>query len=169
MIKKAAIGAEQNYRVGLLLDLDIRLARRAFAKKYPNALQEKRLFVEKPAATERVTEIIFQMQQLKDHYTGGSVPYIVLGNRFIKVWSYEKNDQKEILPNSIREITENVTATSKSNEQIILQITEMENSSNRFICGVVAFRYLYPVLSQKWSITALSKKFDEKYRFFQGF
>jgi hypothetical protein len=144
MIKKAAIGAEKNYRVGLLLDLDIRLARRAFAKKYPDALQEKLLFVEKSAATEGITELLFQMHQLKDHYTGGSVPYLVLGNRFIKMWSYEKNEQKEILPDSIREITADVTATSKNKEQMILQIPAIKNTLNRSVCGVVAFRYLSP-------------------------
>lgn len=141
-IKRAANYAYDRYGVRLLFDLDIRLARQAFAEKHPDAQQERLIFLEIPIPSQGTLELPFQVDALHDHYTGGVTPYLVLGNRFLKSWTYSKNENGEIVPTSLQEATRETTVESAKNEQVVLRWNG--GPSSGFFCGAVAFRYLYP-------------------------
>ena len=143
-IKRANDYAFDRYGVRLVFDLDIRLARQAFAKQYPNAQQERLIFLEIPIPPQGTLELPFQVTELNDHYTGGMTPYLVLGNRFLKSWTYSKNDHGEIVPTSLQEVTQKTTVKSEQNEHVILHWSGKSPQSSGFFCGAVAFRYLYP-------------------------
>ncbi|MDR3194502.1 MAG: hypothetical protein LBT76_04335, partial [Tannerella sp.] len=150
LMKEAATYAADRYGVGILLDLDIRLARRAFAEKYPHALQE-RLFLQEQPVRDSAVALSYEAVALEDHYTGNSVPYRVLGNRFVKAWTYVKNEKGEIVPNTLRDISREVAMASDDAGQAVLRVSLPDAgaraaSQRRFVCGIVAFSYLYPDL-----------------------
>ncbi len=144
MMKSAARYARERYGVGLLLDLDVRLARRAFAKRYPDALQERLFLLEQTLDADGRASLSFQANDLTDHYTGGSVPYRVLGNRFLKAWAYSRNERGEVLPDSLRDVTVSMTTASEKPGEIRLQYEMKPGENAEWICAAVAFRYLTP-------------------------
>ncbi len=145
MMKNAANYAKEKYGVGILLDLDARLARKAFEKKRPDKLQEQLQYLETPLAAGGPTDVVFQTGFLNDHYTGGSTPYLIRGHRFLKAWTYSKNAQGEILSESLRDVTKNVTISSEENNRVKMFFEPGDaETGERFLCGVVAFSYFYP-------------------------
>ena len=67
-IKLAAEYAEKN-DIKMTVDLDIRLARRAFQAKYPDELQEMLILHEVPFSVNDHVEAVVYSQDLIDHYT----------------------------------------------------------------------------------------------------
>ncbi|NLA48862.1 MAG: hypothetical protein GX876_05295, partial [Bacteroidales bacterium] len=63
------------HNIGLVPDLDIRSARRAFRSQYPDELQEM-LRLQEIALTKKISTetIISSIDNLNDHYAGGNIP-----------------------------------------------------------------------------------------------
>ena len=92
-IKKAAEYA-QTKDIGLIFDLDVRLARYAFWKKYPNEIQELLLLKEIELPQSGDARIHINSIDLGDHYTYQTVRYIPLSGRFVRAFAYKIRDSK---------------------------------------------------------------------------
>ena len=65
--------------ISLVVDLDLRLARRAFQARYPDEMQEMLILKEIEYDGKREAEVSIQSLYLNDHYTHRTTPYISLG------------------------------------------------------------------------------------------
>ena len=88
-IKLAAQYAIQK-GIPLVVDLDVRLARRAFEAKYPDELQEMLILKEVEFSEIDTAEIVVCSQDLTDHYTGRTTHYIPLHGSLLRVYSYNR-------------------------------------------------------------------------------
>ncbi|MDD3468546.1 MAG: hypothetical protein PHE53_01035 [Thermoguttaceae bacterium] len=141
--------AEQRYGVHMILDLDMRMARREFAKRYPHALQERLQLEEKPLQpVDSSTNFTFTASELTDHYTG-DYPYTVQGARLVRVWSYQKDSNGMILKDSVRDISSSVEISISQADKIELRVPSKAVSATSqdgdqiYICASVAFSFLY--------------------------
>ncbi len=141
--------AEKQYGVHMILDLDMRMARREFARRYPNALQERLQLEEKPLqSSDSFTDFTFTASALTDHYTG-SYPYTPQASRFVRVWSYEKDSSGTILKDSVCDISSFVEISTSQADKIELRVpteavsTASKERGQRYLCAAVAFSFLY--------------------------
>lgn len=138
-MKRTTAEARDRFDAGILLDLDIRMARRAFEAKYPALYQQKLVFGE-TAFADGEASVVLAAETLTDHYTGGSVPYLVRGNKLVGAWTYEKNSDGEIIPETLVDVTSRVAVDSPHVNQLGVKLTD----DGKFLAAACAFDYLYP-------------------------
>ncbi len=141
-IKAAAIYAQKR-GVPMVMDLDVRLARRAFKSKYPEELQEMLLLQEIALSTENSVESVIHSFDLSDHYTHRTTHYIPLHGSLLRVYSYVR-DSNGIDPQTLKDITSECIVVSTSKDSVHVQIPgEINNISTR-ACVMVSFTHLTP-------------------------
>src|SRR5690606_28133867 len=86
---KAASQYAKSKGIGIVMDLDVRLARDSFYAKYPDELQQIVLLREFPLDKESVS-IVVKGQSYDDHYTNRRTPYYPVEAKLLKVYSYQK-------------------------------------------------------------------------------
>ena len=96
-IKLAAEYAVQK-GIPLVVDLDVRLARRAFQAKYPDELQEMLILQEVELPGKDAVETVTYSQDLSDHYTFRTTHYIPLSGRLQRVYAYNRTSEGIDLP-----------------------------------------------------------------------
>lgn len=183
--RQAVEYARAQYGIGTLLDIDVRIARKEFAQQYPDLLQERLFLDEKELdftvpnrkessnSAPKSLEFLFQTGSLTDHYTG-KYPYSIQGNRLAKAWIYQKNDQNEILPQTIRDVSQEVVFQSLNNEKCCVIVPEslrfsikdkfdFEEHFKTFICVAAAFQLLYPDIFAEETLN-LERQIYEMYR-----
>ncbi|MBE9601884.1 hypothetical protein [Pedobacter sp. MC2016-24] len=113
-IKKAA---EYSHRkgMGLIMDLDVRLAREKFKSTYPDELQEILLLKEIQLKENESTGISVKSPAFDDHYTYGRNPYAPLNSKLLRVYAYEKENGL-IKSGTVTDITGNSTASGDQHE-----------------------------------------------------
>lgn len=88
-IKAASLYARSK-GMGLVMDLDIRLARDSFKEKYPDELQQIILLREFPLDKANTAALGVKAQGYDDHYTYGRNPYEPVATKILRVYSYSK-------------------------------------------------------------------------------
>lgn len=159
-VKEAAIYAAGK---GILLapDLDVREARRAFKKKYPDELQQMLRLKEVSLSNKTDIEVTIPSLDLNDHYSGGSITHhISLKGELLRVYAYQKEDG-EIMPGSIRDVTGECDVLVESKDSVSVQI-KATNSSENYACAMVAFTHLYPDIFAP-HLMAFQRSIIEKY------
>ncbi len=139
-LKQAAEYARQK-GIKMTVDLDIRLARRAFQAKYPDELQEMLILHEVPFSVNDHVETVVYSQDLIDHYTGNTTNYIPLSGSPLRVYSYNRS-ANGIDPNSLSDITGNCIVLSASKDSIRLRIPANHISNQTYACAMVSFTHL---------------------------
>ena len=139
-IKAAAIYAK-NQGVSVVMDLDTRLARRAFQAKYPDELQQMLLLQEIELSGERDTETVVRSRGLNDHYTSNTTPYISLQGSLLRVYSYNCKTEG-IDPESLTDITNVCKTISESSEAVRVRIPSGEPLKGHKACVMVSFTHL---------------------------
>lgn len=132
------------HNIGLVPDLDLRSAKRAFKNKYPEELQEMLRLQEVKLAKKNTTEIIVSgINNLNDHYAGGQIPsYNILKNNVLRVYAY-KNSQFGIEPKTLDDITRACRIEVISEDSV--KITMPPASKKRtHACAIVSFTLFYP-------------------------
>lgn len=102
-IKRAADYARAR-GLGIVMDLDVRLARRAFMAKYPDELQEIVRLSEISLKEAGQVELTIETRGGGDHYTFRAPPYYPVASRLLRVFSYRR-DADGIETNSVEDIT----------------------------------------------------------------
>lgn len=146
--KDAATYSWTKYGIKMLPDAEIRLSRKEFQRRYPKLLQEVLVLREGRQTAGNNLEISTSQSDRTDHYTH-NYNYRVESVRLVRVWSYQKNPSGEIDSKSIRDITSEVTFSSKRSGNTVASITLISGESvpkERWICSAAAYSFLYPDL-----------------------
>lgn len=85
-------------------DLDVRLARRAFQNRYPDELQEELVFKTVELPTNGAVDVTFAGQDLSDHMTGGTTPYLCLTSQLVRVYAFARGADG-MDPDTVTELT----------------------------------------------------------------
>ena len=101
-VKRAVEYARDEYGVGALLDIDVRIARYDFEKERPELSQERLYFQELGFDSGKDLQFHFHAPVLSDHYTGNR-PYYVRGARFVRAWRYRVDSNGSIIGDTIRD------------------------------------------------------------------
>ncbi|MFH1742245.1 MAG: hypothetical protein ABIH23_24840, partial [bacterium] len=140
---KAAAQYAREHGISVVMDLDVRLARRAFEKAYPDELQQMlRLHeVEMSSAGEVQAEV--RSQDLNDHYTHRTTHYIPLRGSLVRAYSYIR-DSDGIDPGSLQDITAKCNLIVASSEAVKVGIPCSQNTEGQKACVMVSFTHLTP-------------------------
>ncbi|MDI9383726.1 MAG: hypothetical protein QM518_05445 [Verrucomicrobiota bacterium] len=137
----AAVAYAATRGVGIVLDLDIRLARAAFAKEYPEELQEMLRMREVRLQDSGTVMLEIASESRSDHYTGAATPYIPVAGRLIRVYSYRRIGDA-IDPASLEEVSSagyRVTQADASRVQVELACSGA--TRERYACMMVGFSH----------------------------
>ena len=141
-IKASAIYA-RDHDVPIVMDLDVRLARRAFEAKYPDELQEMLLLQEIKLSTKNSVETVVHSLGLSDHYTHRTTLYIPLHGSLLRVYSYVR-DSFGIEWQTLKDITTECIVVSASKDSVHVQIPGVNKNSSSHACVMVSFTHLTP-------------------------
>ena len=140
-IMAAAVYAREQ-GVHLVMDLDVRLARRAFQKAHPDELQEMLLLREVDLSPSRSTEAVVRSLDLSDHYTHRTTHYIPLHGDLMRVYTYIRGEDG-IKAQTLRDITTACTVLAATKDSVRVRIPESGGEQTR-ACVMVAFTHLTP-------------------------
>lgn len=138
-IRKAALYAREQC-VPLVMDLDVRLARRAFEAQYPEELQQMLLFQEAESTGKDIT-LEVRSRELSDHYTHRTTPYVSLGGSLLRVYSYRRG-LDGIEPKTLKEIPMSSCRVEASSAVVKVSIPGNVAEPGYLICAAVTFDHL---------------------------
>lgn len=144
--RKAAVYAWEKYGIRMLPDVEIRLSRNIFKERYPDRLQEVLLLREAQQAVGQNLELSIAQTDRKDHYTH-NYAYKIDSARLVRVWSYQKNQAGEIIPETIGDLTFEADFSGERTKEVYSTKTFLPGESaqeKRWVCAAVSFRFLYP-------------------------
>lgn len=140
---KAAANYAESLDVPIVMDLDVRLARRAFEAEYPDELQEMLILSERTLSSEYNVETVIKSFDLSDHYTHNTTHYIPLQGELLRVYSYVR-DSAGINPQTLKEITEECRVISASKDSVHIRLPKGAKNTKIHACVMVAFTHLTP-------------------------
>ncbi len=141
-IKAAAIYA-RDHGVPIVMDLDVRLARRAFEARYPDELQEMVLLKEIELSVAKSTDVVINSVDLGDHYTHRTTNYIPLQGKLLRVYSYNRGSNG-IDPQTLKDITNKCKVISSSKDSVRVQLPKNKKYTSSQACVMVSFTHLTP-------------------------
>ena len=141
---KAASRYARDKGMGLVLDLDARLARESFARRYPDALQQIVLLREFSLDACGNAGVSVAAPKFADHYTFGRRGYDVVSSDVLGVFSYHKVDGLAEA-DSIVDISERALTTQIGRE-LDVAVSCDERDAGRTACALVAVTYFTPAV-----------------------
>jgi hypothetical protein len=129
--------------IPLVVDLDVRLARRAFEAKYPDELQEMLILNELELSKKEPVETVIYSQDLNDHYTFRTTHYIPLSGSLLRIYSYNKT-QDGIDLVSLKDITKECSQVICSRDSVSLRLPPKKGNRGSHACVMVSFTHLAP-------------------------
>ena len=137
-----AVAYARELGLGVVMDLDVRLARRAFQDRYPEELQEMLRLRELGPDAPAGAELRIESEVLNDHYTGGGAePYLPVSGRFLRAYAYVR-EAGGIDAGTVEEVTEACEVLEASPRAVRVRVPP--GASGRTICVMAAFRHLTP-------------------------
>lgn len=130
-----AVEYAQSRGIGIVQDLDVRLAREAFETAYPDQLQQMLRIRELPDGESDVLR--FAPEALSDHYTGLAPPYLCRGGRFVRALSY-RVEGEAILPDTIEDVTARCEVLEESEEAVVVRLPRHPGTRT---CAIVTFSH----------------------------
>jgi hypothetical protein len=137
---KAAAKYAMSHGVPIIMDLDVRLARRAFEAEYPDELQQMLLLEEVDLSPKNSVETVIKSHDLSDHYTHNTTHYIPLHGSLLRVYAYDRG-ANGIEPQTLQDITEECHIVSANKDSVHVQIPSNKKTK---ACLMVAFTHLTP-------------------------
>jgi hypothetical protein len=128
--------------LGIVMDLDVRLARDAFQAAHPGELQEMLRLRELPRTHETVTQFAFTAEIPSDHYTFKAKPYLPVASRLVRVYAYARGPEG-IDPASVTDITAACVITAQTEASLGVEVPAAATSLP-LVCALVAFTHLTP-------------------------
>jgi hypothetical protein len=132
--------------LALIADVDVRAARRAFQRLYPNELQQMLRLKEVPLSATDAVEITIPSLDLNDHYSGGTIPHHVpLSGALVRVTSY-RTGTSGIEEASLADITQECAIVSSTKDAVIVKLPAGNSTKNHNTHAMVyaAFTHFYP-------------------------
>ena len=140
-IKAASLYARSK-GMGLVMDLDIRLARDSFKEKYPGELQQIILLRELALTKGNTASVGVKGNGYDDHYTYGRNPYEPVATKLLRVYSYEK-DGGLIKSGTVKDIT-TAAASRATKDSVYITVGFDEADKGRTACVLVAVTLYTP-------------------------
>ena len=141
-VKKAAAYARQK-GMRMAMNLDVRLARSVFHKRYPGEMQEVIRLAEVPLADSGTVPVSVSPLTLDDHMTGGTTPYISLAGRVARVYRYRKGPEG-IEPDSVAEITRECRVLKAEPGEVRVAVPCGPETKGCHACALAAFAHFTP-------------------------
>jgi len=132
---KAAAEYAATMGIKIVMDIDVRLARAAFQKAYPDELQEM-LRLREVEVKDGPAVLRIAGDDLNDHYTARTTHYIPLAGRLVRVYSYARGNEG-IDPRTVTDITTRCKATAATDKEVVVEVPSDEQTRNRRACVMV--------------------------------
>jgi hypothetical protein len=140
---KAAAAYARKKGMSLVVDLDVRLARRAFQEAYPDELQEMVMLREVEWTGQQPLETLVHSLDLSDHYTHRTTHYIPLEGSFLRAYAYELSGER-IIPGSLHDITGSCEVLSETKDSVKISVSDSPHRVSSHVCILVSFTHLAP-------------------------
>lgn len=140
-IKAASLYARSK-GMGIVMDLDMRLARDSFKEKYPDELQQIILLRELPLVKGNSASIGVKGNGYGDHYTYGRNEYEPVATTLLRVYSYEREGDY-IKSGTVKDITTAASSVSTT-DSIYVTVDFDEADRGRTACVLVAVTLYTP-------------------------
>ncbi len=140
---KEAVTYARARGLDIALDLDVRLAREAFRKQFPEEQQEMLRLRTVPLEDSGDVEFSIASEVLTDHMTGNTTPYIPLSGRLVRVYAYIAGDDG-IDPVSVRDITPQCAVKAATEKEVSVRIPCEPSLKGHTACVMAAFAHLTP-------------------------
>ena len=127
----------------LVMDLDVRLARQAFRRAYPDELQEMLRIREVELAATGEVHLTIAADVLNDHYTAGTIPYVSVASRLVRVFTFTK-PKGGGLPESVEDITARCHLAESATNRVVVAIPCDATTRSQHAVALVAFAHLTP-------------------------
>ena len=130
----------------IAFDVDIRLARGAFQKRFPDEMQQVVRLEEAALDNSGETVISSTPINLHDHMTGGTTPYSSLAGDVLRVYTYVKGPEG-IDPDSIEDITDACRATATTEPgKVEVRIACDGSTEGRHACLLAVYTHFTPAV-----------------------
>ncbi len=125
------------------IDLDPRLARGPFHKRYPEELQ-KIVYIRKIPVLTGEERFCIEPELFTDHMTSRGTPYNAVDGRFVRAVGYRVNQDREVIPGSVRDIGESVAIDRGGGEGIEGHLKEMVPGEFNYAAVLAEFSLFTP-------------------------
>lgn len=138
---REALGRATQYArgrgIGIVMDLDVRLARAAFEAAHPDQLQQM-LRIREPSEGEGEGDVLrFAPEVLSDHYTGSAPPYLCRGGRFLRALRY-RTEGEAIVAGTVEDVTARCELLEQSAEGVAVRLPRDPGWRT---CAIVTFTH----------------------------
>ena len=140
--KAAKVAKERGIR--MCMDVDVRLARGAFQKRFPEEMQQVVRLEEAPLRGSGEVTITSTPIPLNDHMTGGTRPYSSLAGEVLRVYMYTK-EAEGIDPETIEDITDSCRATATP-ERVEVCIRCNGSTKGQHACLLAVYTHFTPAV-----------------------
>jgi hypothetical protein len=146
--KQIEAAAEYASHLGmrLVMDLDVRLARLAFQRAFPDELQEMLRLREVPLKEEGQVTISIQADVPSDHYTFAAIPYVPVWGRLVRVYKYSKAVDGTVDPESVIDITARCQVEEARTNLLRMSIPADASNAGQHATVMAGFTHLTPDL-----------------------
>ena len=127
----------------LAMDLDVRLARKAFQEAHPDELQEIVCLRETPLSEEAEATLKIDAISLGDHYTHRAAPYFTVSSRLLRAYSYRRGPDG-IDPKTVENITGRCRIEETEDHGLTITIPPFAGQTGRTACLMAAFTLFTP-------------------------
>ena len=128
--------------MGIVMDLDLRLAREQFRERYPDELQQIVLLREFPLKSTGTADITIKSPSFGDHYTIGRADYVPLKSEVLRVYIYKK-EGGFIDANSVLDISSRQSSTGNK-DSITVSVNCKTGDERLTACVLIAVTLYTP-------------------------
>ncbi|HOW70777.1 MAG TPA: hypothetical protein PKY77_09265 [Phycisphaerae bacterium] len=159
---KAAAEYARGLGIRIAMDLDVRLAREAFRKEYPDEMEGMLRLREIPLGGSGEVDSSITSEEPADHYTYGTTPYVALAGRLVRVYSYVRGPQG-IEPETVQDVTQRCRVRTETAKEVAVSLPCDSEAKGRTACVVVCFTHLTPAVFAP-HLDTFQRKILERYR-----
>jgi hypothetical protein len=128
----------------IALDVDLRLARRAFRARYPDEQQEELVLKMLECPADGPATATFVGRDLTDHMTGNTLPYQCLTTRLVRAYAFVRTGDG-LDPATVQDITvSGIRAVAEGPTKLTVTLPEGSVPAGRSVCLIAAHTYLTP-------------------------
>jgi len=139
----AAARYARRFGIGVVMDLDVRLARQAFRRAHPDELQEMLRIRPVSFAADGPGEVTIESTDLNDHYTGRTTHYIPLSGRLVRVYAAQ-GQAGDLTPDGLTDVTGRCQVVSATEAQVSVRVPRELLPAGGSVFAMVAFTHLTP-------------------------
>ena len=143
-VREAAAYARQR-GMRMAMNLDVRLARSAFQRRYPDEMQEVIRLAEVPLSDVGTASVGASPLVLGDHMTGGTTPYVSLAGRVARVYRYRKGPEG-IEPDSVTDVTADCRVLKAEPQAVTVAVPCGAETQGCHACLLAAFTHFTPAV-----------------------